>query len=88
MRSEGVDTSITALANKMVLPASSGALGEFITHNPIVAAGGAVAFGAISLIRDLSRSHRSVTPSAASYLWRVDKELHPRNMLRKIAQNG
>jgi hypothetical protein len=88
MRSEGVDTSITALATKMVLPASTGALGEFITHNPIVAAGGAVAFGAISLMRDLSRSRRSVTPSAASYLWRVDKELRPRNMLMKITQNG
>ncbi len=88
MRSEGVDTSITALTTKVVLPASTGALGGVLMHNPVVAAGGAVAFVAISLMQDLHRSRRSVTPSAASYLWRVDRELNPGNTLRKIIRNG
>jgi hypothetical protein len=88
MRSEGVDTSITALTTKVALPASAAALGGFLTHNPVVAAGGAVAFGAISLMRDLQRTRRSVTPSAASYLWRVDRELNPENTLRRIIRMG
>lgn len=87
MRSEGIDTSITALTTKIVIPASAGVLGDFLTHNPIVSVGGAVAFGAVSLARDLRRDRRNIPSSAASYLWRVDKELQPGNMIRAIIEN-
>jgi hypothetical protein len=85
MKSEGIDTSITALTTKIALPASMTAVGaEALTHNPVVAVSGAVAFGTISLIRDLQRNRSNVAPSAASYLWRVDRALNPGSVLRSM----
>jgi Family of unknown function (DUF6236) len=82
MRGQGVDAAVTAFTTKFELPTSAAIVaGGLLTHHPVVAAGGAIALGIVSTIRSFQRDRRHVTPSPASYLWRIEQTLNPENLM-------
>lgn len=87
IRSQGVDATVTALTSKFELPTSAAiAAGGLLTHHPIVAAGGALAFGIAPIMRNYRSNRRQVTPSAASYLWRIEQTLSPDGLMERLLQ--
>ena len=84
MRGMGVGTLVTALTTKFELPTSAAILGGALSRNPVIVAGAALAFGAGALVRSYQQTRHQVSPSAASYLWRVDQAVNSDTLLRRI----
>ena len=85
MRGQGVDTTITALTTKFELPTSVAIAGGLITRHPGIAASGLLAMAIVSTVRNLQQGRRQVAPSAASYLWRIDRTLNPDRLIKRIS---
>jgi hypothetical protein len=88
MRGAGIDTAVTAITTKFEVPTSAAVPGGILGGRPAVAAGGAVELAAVTLGRTYSHSRHSVEPSAASYLWRVEKSLNPGSLLMRVIQKS
>lgn len=43
--------------------------------------------GLVSTVRGLRQNRHQMSPSAASYLWRIEPELHPRDMLQNLVHH-
>lgn len=85
MRGQGVDATVTALTTKFELPTSAAIVaGGLLTHHPVVAVEGMLALGIASTVRSFQRDRRQVTPSAASYLWRIEHTVNPNNLMRSL----
>jgi hypothetical protein len=85
LRGLGIDTAYSALNTKFALPAAVVASGGIVANQPVVAATGAAAFSVLALGRTarLNWTER-MKPSAASYLWRIERNLTPKSLIRSI----
>jgi Family of unknown function (DUF6236) len=84
-RGFGLDTALAASNIKFTLPTTIATGFGFAEHQPIVAAAGAVAFGVLNLSREARKRWSTITkPSAASYLWRIERGVTPQSLLETV----
>ncbi|MGC0327031.1 hypothetical protein RKD23_000021 [Streptomyces sp. SAI-170] len=87
LREMNIDHGFTAASVKFELPAAALSTGAGLwVNSPVIAGAGAVGFGLLSLRHTLKNRRRAaLTPSAASYLLQVEKDLTPRSLLGRMA---
>jgi hypothetical protein len=89
LRSLGMDTAFATANAKFELPAALIAAGGVLSDRPVVAGSGAVAFALLVLGRSATKARSAaLTPSASSYLFRIDKKVNPRSLLNRIRGFG
>lgn len=81
----GIDTAFAAANMKFALPSAIVTGGAIAAHQPVLAGAGAAAFGVLTLGRaaQLNWAERA-KPSAASYLWRIERGITPESLIRSL----
>jgi hypothetical protein len=89
LRGLGMDTAFATANTKFELPAALVAAGGVLYDRPVVAGSGAVAFALLTLGRSATKARSAaLTPSASSYLFRIDRKINPRSLLNRIRGFG
>jgi hypothetical protein len=81
----GIDAAFAAANIKFELPAALTLAGGIISHQPLLAGTGAAAFGVLRTGRVVKNQWGSqAKPSAATYLWRIEREITPQNLVKRL----
>lgn len=91
LRGHGIDTILSCFNLKATLPAGAVATAAALslTLNPVAAGTAALAFGAIPALRDKQKgAQEALRASPVSYLYRMEQNLKPMDMLSRVKQRS
>ncbi|MDP9224400.1 MAG: DUF6236 family protein [Actinomycetota bacterium] len=88
LRGAGIDTILATGSMKFQIPAAAG-VGALLANESALGAAGAVAFGIVSVARSFARQRADMSePSAASYLWHLERKVSPRSLIKGLLRMG